>query len=424
MAKKYLDTDGLLYVWQKITNAFVKKDGNKVLSTNDYTTTEKNKLAGIAEGATKTIVDTDLSSSSTNPVQNKAVNAALGTKVDKVDGKGLSTNDYTTTEKTKLAGIAEGANKTIVDSAMSSESTNPVQNKVISTALGTKVDKVDGKVLSSNDYTTTEKNKLAGIAEGANKTTIVNNLTSTSTSSALSAAQGKVLNEKIAAITDNMEDLGAGDMLKSVYDINGDGVVDNAEKLGGQAPSYYAKASDIPEVPTNLSAFTDDVGYEKTDNRVTDLSVSGNRTDDKYPTAKAAWDIAHELMNDLANTITPVLAVVETTGNKVTEITDASTDEQYPSANAVYDLVSNKLSAVMTYKGTVASYSALPTNAKVGDTYNITAAGDNNDAGDNAVWNGSSWDILSGTIDLSAYMLSADLVAITNSEIDTIVAGA
>lgn len=34
----------------------------------------------------------------------------LSGKVDKVAGKGLSTNDYTTAEKTKLAGIAAGAN--------------------------------------------------------------------------------------------------------------------------------------------------------------------------------------------------------------------------------------------------------------------------------------------------------------------------
>lgn len=36
--------------------------------------------------------------------------ARLNNKVDKVTGKGLSTNDYTTTEKNKLAGIATGAN--------------------------------------------------------------------------------------------------------------------------------------------------------------------------------------------------------------------------------------------------------------------------------------------------------------------------
>ena len=58
------------------------------------------------------------------------------TKVDKVDGKGLSTNDYTTSEKNKLAGIATGANKTVVDTEMSSSSTNPVQNKVVNAAIG------------------------------------------------------------------------------------------------------------------------------------------------------------------------------------------------------------------------------------------------------------------------------------------------
>lgn len=59
----------------------------------------------------------------------------LNTKVDKVDGKSLSTNDYTDAEKEKLAGIAEGANKTIVDSALNSTSTNPVQNKAINSEL-------------------------------------------------------------------------------------------------------------------------------------------------------------------------------------------------------------------------------------------------------------------------------------------------
>ena len=38
------------------------------------------------------------------------VNTKLATKVDKETGKGLSTNDFTTVEKNKLAGISEGAN--------------------------------------------------------------------------------------------------------------------------------------------------------------------------------------------------------------------------------------------------------------------------------------------------------------------------
>ena len=40
-------------------------------------------------------------------------------KVDKIDGKGLSTNDYTNSEKSKLAGIETGANKTTIDSTLS-----------------------------------------------------------------------------------------------------------------------------------------------------------------------------------------------------------------------------------------------------------------------------------------------------------------
>lgn len=37
----------------------------------------------------------------------------VSSKVDKVDGKGLSTNDYTNAEKTKLAGIADGAQRNV-----------------------------------------------------------------------------------------------------------------------------------------------------------------------------------------------------------------------------------------------------------------------------------------------------------------------
>lgn len=68
------------------------------------------------------------------------VTSGLAGKVDKEAGKGLSTNDYTTAEKNKLAGIEAQANKTVVDDALSSSSTNPVQNKVINTAIAGKAD--------------------------------------------------------------------------------------------------------------------------------------------------------------------------------------------------------------------------------------------------------------------------------------------
>lgn len=66
--------------------------------------------------------------------------------------------DFTTTYKTKLDGIAAGANKTIVDTTMSATSTNPVQNKIINDELSKKADKSQ---LSSYVTTTTANNTYA-----------------------------------------------------------------------------------------------------------------------------------------------------------------------------------------------------------------------------------------------------------------------
>jgi hypothetical protein len=45
-----------------------------------------------------------------------------------------------------------------------------------------------------------------------------------------------------------------GDMTKAVYDTDGDGVVDNSAKLGGQLPSYYAKAEDLTSQISAINA--------------------------------------------------------------------------------------------------------------------------------------------------------------------------
>ena len=87
---------------------------------------DKKKLDGIATGATKIKVDTSISSTSTNPVQNKVIYSALsgkaGTSVATTSVNGL----MSAADKIKLNGIAKDANKTIVDTTLSDSSTNPV----------------------------------------------------------------------------------------------------------------------------------------------------------------------------------------------------------------------------------------------------------------------------------------------------------
>ena len=74
------------------------------------------------------------------------------------------------------------------------------------------------------------------------------------------------------------------------------------------------------------------------------------------------------------------------------------------------------LTSAVKYRGSVASFSVLPTSGQsVGDMYNIKAAGgtDANGtvirAGDNVVWNGSGWDDQAGTVDLSNYYTKSEV---------------
>ena len=102
----------------------------------------------------------------------------LDAKVDKIDGKTLSTNDFTNVLKSKLDGIAEDANKTVVDFELSTTSTNPVQNAVVTTKINTLANK-DG-----SDATGTWGIDISGTAAKATADKNGNDITATYTKQA------------------------------------------------------------------------------------------------------------------------------------------------------------------------------------------------------------------------------------------------
>lgn len=84
-------------------------------------------------------VDSTISSTSTNPVQNKVIYSALQGKQNTLTaGTGISINGNTIS-----CTVSGGGGTVTVDSALSGTSTNPVQNKVIYTALQNKQDKIN-----------------------------------------------------------------------------------------------------------------------------------------------------------------------------------------------------------------------------------------------------------------------------------------
>ena len=116
-----------------------KRDG--LMTAANYT-----KLSGIEAGATKTIVDATLDETSTNPVQNKAVKTALDGKAGTAEATTGAAGLMSSADKVKLDGVEDGATKTIVDDAMSDTSTNPVQNKAVKAALDSKLSTQGGEI--------------------------------------------------------------------------------------------------------------------------------------------------------------------------------------------------------------------------------------------------------------------------------------
>lgn len=152
----------------------VDKVTGKGLSTNDYTTDDKAKLAAL-NNYDDTALSNRIGTIETNYVTSSTFTSSLSNKVDKVAGKGLSTNDYSNEDKLKLAGLFN-YNDTSLSNRIGTIEANYVSTSTFTSSLSNKVDKEAGKGLSTNDYTATEKAKVALINNsGAGDLYLANN---------------------------------------------------------------------------------------------------------------------------------------------------------------------------------------------------------------------------------------------------------
>lgn len=145
----------------------------------DYAANVAYVKAKIAEVAASGGVDVDnaLSATSTNPVQNKVITSALAGKAGTAAATESANGLMSKTDKTKLDGIAVGANKTTIDSAMSGSSNNPVANHVIKQYIDDKVAAgsnitVDAALSSTSTNPVQNKAVKAAIDVKADKTAL------------------------------------------------------------------------------------------------------------------------------------------------------------------------------------------------------------------------------------------------------------
>lgn len=214
------------------------------------------------------------------------------------------------------------------------------------------VQKDGSKVLSDNNYTTAEKNKLAGISPNANAYT-------------LPTASTSVL---------------GGVKIGSNLSISADGVLSAMQ--GAVDLSAYAKKA------TTLA------GYGIADAKISNGTITLGAASIKPLTA-------HQSLADYAKTV-DIASTYATKTSVPTKTSQITNDSNFVSSDTLknYALKSDVASAVI-YKGSVDNYSDLPsTGVQVGWMYNIVNADSSHgiNAGDNVVYNGNTWDNYNGLI--------------------------
>ena len=424
--KVYLGKDQLALVWQLIKNAFVAKVEGKGLSTNDFTNDLLTKLTGIQTGATAVANSAKNGAITINGKDETvyALPAATASLLGGVIiGAGLSIDDTgklinAITKLSQLendagfittADIPEGAAASTTTPKMDGTATTGTE---LAFARGdhvhpsdtTKVDKETGKGLSTNDLT----NVLKGNYDAAY------------THSVAPHAPSNAEKNVIVGIQKNGTDVSVNTTTRKANIVVPTKVSDLTNDTG------FITASEVPETYTLPDATSTVKGGVKIGNNVkvvgatisvddasasakgvVQLAVAAADDDTKAATAGALYDVNTDLSAKIAAKQSPATSLAGY------GITDAYTKTE----------INSMVSSVLHYKGTKTSYSDLPkTGNVVGDVWNIENANTLHGvrAGDNVAWNGTAWDVLAGTIDLSTYLQTSELREITEGEIKSI----
>lgn len=234
----------------------------------------------------------------------------------------------------------------------------------IKNGLSGKVDKVDGKGLSSNDYTSTEKTKLANVASGAQ----VNVLEGIQKNGDTVTIVNKIANVSVPTKTS---------------DITND--------------SGFITTSDIPE---GAAASTTTPVMDGTATIGTELAFA--RGDHVHPT-----DTSRAAASD-------VTALTTRVGDLETAVgTGGSVDSKISSA------IATAVAGITSFEYEVVQ--SLPAEGEAGVIYLVAHSHGTGDSYDEYIWVSNAFEKIGNTdIDLSGYVLSTDLVAITSTEINTI----
>lgn len=293
------------------------------------------------------------------------IKLALTNKVDKVDGKGLSTNDYTSDEKTKLANIETGAQANVLEGIQKNGQTVTITNKIANIAVPTKT----SDITNDSGFITS-----ADIPEGAAASTTVPKMDGT-------AAVGTEL--------------------------------------------AFARGDHVHPTDTSRAAASDVTALEGRVDDLEDAVGTGGSVDSKIQTAIQGLD------SSIAATTNQAISSITITDGKITASTKATipTNNNQLTNGAGYQTASDVSTAIANAIGDLegVSFSIVQTLPVTGDPaiiYLVAAtSGSGNDVYDEFIWlsDQSKFEKIGRTdVDLSDYYNTTNLVPITSAQIDQI----
>ena len=431
---KYLDENGLTYLWTKIKGTFVAQVSGKGLSTNDYTTAEKNKLAGLSNYTHPTYT------AKTNGLYKITidgtghVSSAVNVSKSDITALGIPSQDTTYSDMTGATATADGTHGLVPKPSKGDQSkflradgtwsipSDTTYNLATTTSNG---------LMSSSD-----KTKLNGIETGANKYVHPTYTSKTSglykiTVDGTGHVSGTTAVSKtdITALGIPSQDTTYSDMTGATATADGThGLVPKPSK-GDQSKFLRADGTwSIPSDTTYNLATTTSNGLMSSSDKTKLNGIETGANKYVHPTYTSKTSGLYKITVDGTGHVSGTTAVSKT---DITALGIPSTNTTYSTAtqtiNGLMSSTDKKkldgflsassyalktdLTGLYKYKGSIATAS-LPTTGQVkGDVYNLTDASEYGVAGTNVAWTGEDWDALGGLFVINS---------LSNSDIDSI----
>lgn len=226
------------------------------------------------------------------------------------------------------------------------------------------------------EQNTTSSNVVYGTSKVTNGSTIIQ----------ASLPYSEAANGGTIAKRDNSGRLSVADPTETIQAVN-----------MGYANTHYGRLSSGNDW-TNLNRFN----TESISVHATDKSIYMKLTNQGFVVKTSPSSEEHNITLQDANGTIAYLGDVSSTATSTLASAKTYTDQQ----------INAKLSSALKYKGSKDTYADLPkTGNQVGDVWNVVAAYGNAHAGTNWAWNGTVWDPLGGTIDLTNYVTMANAAA-------------